>query len=399
MQTKDSSSKSITPIIVVLHHREDETREIFWQLEKVTDNYSLILVDNGFDDAELLQQLHPLHYIKNEVNTGMIRPINQGLEMAQGEYISVLHNDLLIYDEGWLDHIIDFMEMRPDVGLVGLAGGHGIKEDGSLDLRGTVMNMRRHSECYRQTWRFTEVATIDGLGWVMRNKGFRLEETFGMMHLYALDLSLQYIEAGYKVYVAAVDIWHMAENHKKSSRSDSDYLNAVGGDNESYYTKVRDDFVAKWRHLLPIWRGYRDEQYLLEFEDAYGRLETEYKMALRAQEETEKHVDRIEAEHDRIKAEYNDLLVDREKVVAEYRSLEAEYNDLLVDREKVVAEYRSLEGYAKQLENDRKSKCEELDKAIEHIRVLERQIESCAPAPQVIPVNRCKRCRITRRKH
>ena len=263
--------------MVAIYKREEETRKMFRQLKKVTDNYSLILVNNGFDDKKFLKKLKPLHYVENRENTGAIRPINQGLDLAEGEYICVLHNDLLVYDEGWLDHVIEFMERRKDVGLVGLGGRHGIQEDGSPDLRTTVIELRGYPKHYMPTWRFTEVAIIDGLGWVMRNIGLKLEESFGMMHFYDLDLSLQYIEKGYKVFIAAVDVWHMAENQKQSTRSRDDYLKAVGGNDDCYYEEVREKFRSKWQHMLPIWRGERDDAYQYYQESRYDRLEAEYK--------------------------------------------------------------------------------------------------------------------------
>jgi len=260
------------PIVVVLYHREEETRRMFEQLARVTDNYSLILVDNGFGDPDLIESLNPSKYIKNEENTGSIRAMNQGLEAAEGSYVAVLHSDLLIYEEGWLDHIVEFMERRDDVGLVGLAGRHSIKEDGSYDVVTTVVNMRGYPGCYVPTWKMTEVATIDGLGWVMRNEGKRLEEDFGMMHYYDLDLSLQYIESGSKVYVAAIDIWHMAEDLEHSARSDEDYLRSVGGDDDEFSDEVREKFRRKWSHLLPIWRGYRDEVLIDQIADDNKQL-------------------------------------------------------------------------------------------------------------------------------
>jgi hypothetical protein len=92
-----------------------------------------------------------------------------------------------------------------------------------------VANIRGYPASYRPTWRLTEVAAIDGLGWVMRNNGFRLDEDFGMMHFYDLDLSLQFIEAGFRVYVAGVEIEHLSEDERESTRSREDYLARVGG--------------------------------------------------------------------------------------------------------------------------------------------------------------------------
>lgn len=260
---KGMAKRDSVPIIVVLFHREKETRQMFKQLEKVTGNYSLIIVNNGFDDRDFLESLNTEHYIENEVNVGTIKAINQGLDVAEGKYIAVLHADLLIFEEGWLDHIIQFMERRVDVGLVGLAGRHAIKADGTYDESTTLTKMIGYPASYLPTWRFTEVATIDGLGWVMRNIGLRLEEDYGLMHYYDLDLSLQNIEAGYKVYVAAVEIEHLADplGEMRSSRDEGEYLAAIGGDDESYYAEVKKKFLDKWQHVLPITRGYRDEAF------------------------------------------------------------------------------------------------------------------------------------------
>lgn len=278
-RTSSASQRETIPIVVVLYHREEDTRRMFEQLARVTDNYSLIIVNNGFDDPEFIKDLKPLYYIKNEENNGAIKPINQGLDLAEGEYVAVLHNDLLIYDEGWLDHIIAFMERRKDVGLVGFAGRHAINKDGSYDVNTTLVKMRDYPEYYIPTWRMTEVATIDGLGWVMRNKGFRLEESFGMMHFYDLDLSLQHIEAGDKVYVAAVDIWHIAEDEEKSSRSIGGYLRAIGSDDDRYYEEVREKFRAKWQNMLPIWRGSQDENQTLYQVEEHKKLSRELRKA------------------------------------------------------------------------------------------------------------------------
>src|SRR5450759_2944301 len=124
MSSEQHGERCEVPIVVVLFHREHETKKMFEQLEKVTSGYSLILVDNGFDDSTFLEELSPLRYVKNHENTGAIQGINQGIELAEGKYVAVLHNDILIYDGGWLDEIVSFMERRPDVGLVGLQGAH-----------------------------------------------------------------------------------------------------------------------------------------------------------------------------------------------------------------------------------------------------------------------------------
>jgi hypothetical protein len=193
-----------TEIVVVLYHREDETREMFEQLSKVTDNYSLIIVDNGFDDPDLIRGLEPLHYIENKENTGAIRGINQGLEQARGEYVAVLHSDVLIYDEGWLDHIIEFMGARPDVGLVGLGGWHEISADGLVSREvGDVDTKGWRPD--KPVSRFTEVAAARGAGLVLRRTDLRFDDRFDTGSGCSIDLSLGYCELGYRIYAVSVD--------------------------------------------------------------------------------------------------------------------------------------------------------------------------------------------------
>ncbi len=120
--------------------------------------------------------------------------------------------------------------------------------------------MKETYQSWVPTWRFSEVATIDGIGWVMRNTGLRLDESYGYMHCYDLDLSLQYIAEGYRVYAAAVSLLHTGL--WRSARAVSpEYLDQIGGDDGLYFDEVTARFRKKWDQVLPITRGFRDESY------------------------------------------------------------------------------------------------------------------------------------------
>jgi len=272
------------PIVVVLYHREEEAGKMFRQLSRVTGNYSLIIVNNGFDDHGLVKELEPLHYVENLENTGAIRGINQGLDLAEGKYAAVLHSDVLIYDEGWLDHIVEFMDRRPDVGLVGLQGAHTVRDDGHFEFETNIVDdMGLCPVSLRPTWRLTEAAMIDGVGWVMRNDGTRLDERYGLMHCYDLDLSLQYLRRGLRVYVLAAGFHHLIQELggpveiSRSSRGRPDYLCRVGGDDELYHERTTEQLRSKWEGMLPVTRGFRDEAYgfarMLELREDVERME------------------------------------------------------------------------------------------------------------------------------
>jgi glycosyltransferase involved in cell wall biosynthesis len=296
MRTNMKTERADVPIVVVLYHREEDTRRMFNQLSRVTEGYSLIIVNNGFDDIEFIRKLGPLHYVENKENTGVIRGINQGLELAEGKYVAVLHNDILIYDDGWLDHIITFMERRPDVGLVGLGGWHSIKEDGTAS--DNVMEVDRKGWRDDQpVWRITEVAAVCGTGWVARNGSVRLDESFDqMLNACAVDMSLRYRDMGFKVHCVSVDM-------------DSAWFVDDSGVEQDGQNMLAD----KWSGVLPVSRRCVDEK--RSYEEISGLLQ----------------------EKDRL-VEVNDELMGR------YRELLGELTEVNSELEEIAKQARNLEG-------------------------------------------------------
>lgn len=328
------------PIIMVLYHREEDTRKTLEQLQKVTKNYELVLVDNGFDDTGYIESLGAARYINNDTNTGITRAVNQGLEVAKGKYVAVMHNDLLLYEEGWLDHILDFLERRPDVGIVGLVGRHSIGEDGSLDEETLLAGLPDFEYSFKPTWRFTEVATIDGIGWVMRNLGMRLDESIGPVHYYDLDISMQYIEAGYRVYCANVEFYHLREEYLK--RGGSEAALTSGTDKEEEYLEGRERFATKWGHLLPITRGFADERYTLNrVDDLLNRFET-----------LEDEYTRLAEYAKKLDADSRDKEAEIGRAKEYVAHVEAAHQEELAEKERYTVVSRELEGHIRRLERE-----------------------------------------------
>jgi GT2 family glycosyltransferase len=74
--------------------------------------WELIVVNNGSTDrtAEYLAGVQdaapvPVTVIANETNRGFPAAINQGLQVARGEYLVLLNNDVVVTD-GWLDQLV-----------------------------------------------------------------------------------------------------------------------------------------------------------------------------------------------------------------------------------------------------------------------------------------------------
>ena len=84
-------------------------------------NVETIVVDNGSKDRvkNMLEEQHPQVYlIENKENAGYTQPMNQALKQAKGRYVLQLNPDTLILPNS-LDHLVAFMDSRPDIGICG----------------------------------------------------------------------------------------------------------------------------------------------------------------------------------------------------------------------------------------------------------------------------------------
>jgi len=80
--------------------------------------WELIVVDNGSTDdtAAYLAGVRdatsvPVTVVANATNLGFPAAINQGLQLAQGEYLVLLNNDAVV-TEGWLDQLIALVKAK-----------------------------------------------------------------------------------------------------------------------------------------------------------------------------------------------------------------------------------------------------------------------------------------------
>lgn len=85
-------------IITLTYNKLKYTKKYIDSLFKYTKDFELIIVDNGSCDGtrEYLKSLNNVKLIFNDENVGFSKGNNQGLEIAEGEYIGFLNNDILL---------------------------------------------------------------------------------------------------------------------------------------------------------------------------------------------------------------------------------------------------------------------------------------------------------------
>src|SRR5262249_24095804 len=79
--------------------------------------WELVVVDNGSSDGTLeyfagVQDVAPVPVtvVANGTNRGFPAAINQGLQLARGDYLVMLNNDVVVTD-GWLDQLISLTKV------------------------------------------------------------------------------------------------------------------------------------------------------------------------------------------------------------------------------------------------------------------------------------------------
>ena len=96
-------------------------------------DHEVIVVDDGSDDGtpEAVRAAHPgVTVVARPVNGGLVAGRNDGLRVARGRYVLMLDADTRVR-EGAVEALVDVLESRPEVGLV---GPRLVYPDGSLQL-------------------------------------------------------------------------------------------------------------------------------------------------------------------------------------------------------------------------------------------------------------------------
>ena len=119
------TTDALTSIIILCFNGLQYTRQCLKSLEEFTpEPHEIVIVDNGSTDGtpgflRLYADGRPnVILIMNEGNKGYAAGNNQAIRMAQGDYVVLLNNDVLVTD-GWLGRMIGHIEGPGEVGMVG----------------------------------------------------------------------------------------------------------------------------------------------------------------------------------------------------------------------------------------------------------------------------------------
>ena len=138
-QCLDSIIKSLTDHSLIDNKHQTSSKRVTARDQASSFSYEIIIVDNNSKDdtQEMIKQLmadnrkkknkpssinhHPLtiKLIENQQNLGFAKANNQGIKIAQGEYILLLNSDTKIIQKDFFARAIRFLEKHPKIGILG----------------------------------------------------------------------------------------------------------------------------------------------------------------------------------------------------------------------------------------------------------------------------------------
>lgn len=74
-------------------------------IEKWTEDYELILVDNGSEYGQDCIMANADIYVRNKQNLGYAPAVNQGFRLAKGDYVAVMNDDIEVY-RNWAENLM-----------------------------------------------------------------------------------------------------------------------------------------------------------------------------------------------------------------------------------------------------------------------------------------------------
>lgn len=136
-------------------------------LNQTYTNFEFIIINDGSsDDSEKIINSYSddrIRYIKNEKNLGLITTLNNGIELANGEYVLRMDADDFSYPERFEKQVL-FMQMNPDIALSGtwfLKSDRVNKNTNPTTFEGCKLNLINNSVLCHPSVIFRKVSIVN----------------------------------------------------------------------------------------------------------------------------------------------------------------------------------------------------------------------------------------------
>lgn len=247
-----------TSIVILTHNQLEYTLRCLESIRLHTEDYELILVDNGSTDgtAEVLLR-SSFKTVLNPVNEGFAKGCNQGLALAEGEYVLFLNNDTVV-TPGWLNAMLRLFQDEPLCGMVGpvsnyvsgpqqIEAGYGPGVEGLEAFAASRLPVWRN-HCW-------ELPRLVGFCLLLRRSlaqqlgGF--DERFGLGNYEDDDLCMRVSREGWRLLVACDSFVHHYGHVTMNALEDFDLPGLLQRNKAIANSKWGDDLVDMLYRRVP----------------------------------------------------------------------------------------------------------------------------------------------------
>ena len=208
--------RGLTSVILPWIGQRNDARHCLAALARYTrPPWELIVADDGSNDVTLAYldgvrdaASFPVTVITNSGNRGFSASANQCLELARGEHIVLIDNDVVVTD-AWLDQLLALAAADSAIGIVGPTSNHApppqlVADVPYADLKTMHIFAARWRHEHRGRWQL--VSRLSGFCLLIKRAVFeslgRIEKWSGLGRVDDDDLSRRASAAGFQLAVA-----------------------------------------------------------------------------------------------------------------------------------------------------------------------------------------------------
>lgn len=256
----------LVTIVILTFNQLWCTKECVESIQSYTTQlHEIVFVDNGSIDGTIawlrdrVAQHDNYRLIENGTNLGFAKGCNQGIEAAQGEYILLLNNDVVVTTD-WLAGLLECYQRKAMVGIVGpmtnnISGVQRVVDVGYDDVAG----LDAYATSFRQRNRYRMIENRRVVGFCMlfskqlADEVGLLDETFGSGNFEDDDYCLRAELAGYRNYIVG-DVFIHHYGSQTFAGNKMDYGHAMQNNMALYRQKwdYKQLDEAVLRRLIPL---------------------------------------------------------------------------------------------------------------------------------------------------
>lgn len=219
-----------TSIVVLTYNNFEINKKFFEAMRTGTQNYELIVVDNGSTDGtvEYLKTIKDIKLSLQNKNLGVIKGRNIGINMSSGEYIVCLDNDQIVHKD-WLVDL--HSKMAEGYDFVGVE---------AWEVNSSYCPIKRHNKFNMNL----KIDYVGAGGCLMKRSVLEkigiYDERFGMAYFEDVDICYRARKSGYKIGWCYKNIInHLEHSTLIKGQKEFNYNEALANSHRKFLDKMK----------------------------------------------------------------------------------------------------------------------------------------------------------------